>query len=54
MAILETGDTALVLARTLVSAKNRPVIEPRPRTVFRMRRRVAGFAPIDNSYGTRS
>jgi len=27
MRILETGDTALVLARTLVSAKNAPVVE---------------------------
>ena len=50
MAILETGDTALVLARTLVSAKHVPLIERKATYVFR---KEAGrwLCAIDNSYG---
>jgi len=51
MAILENGDTALVLARTHVSARNRPLVERKATYVFR---KVVGgrwLCAIDNSYG---
>ena len=50
MAILETGDTALVLARTLVSARNVPVIERKATYVFR-KEGDRWLCAIDNSYG---
>ena len=50
LVILETGDTALVLARTQVSAKNSPMVERKATYVFR---KDAGkwLCAIDNSYG---
>jgi len=51
MVILETGDTALVLARTLVSAKNFPVIERKATYVFRKDTRNRWLCAIENSYG---
>ena len=51
MVILETGDTALVLARTLVSAKNCPVMERKATYVFKKDSRNRWVCAIDNSYG---
>jgi uncharacterized protein (TIGR02246 family) len=51
MVILETGDTALVLAKTLVSANNSPVIERRATYVFRKDIHDRWVCAIDNSYG---
>lgn len=51
MVILETGDTALVMARTLVSAKNFPVIERKATYVFKKDARNCWVCAIDNSYG---
>jgi len=51
MVILETGDTALVLARTLVSARNFPVIERKATYVFRKDGSDRWLCAIDNSYG---
>jgi uncharacterized protein (TIGR02246 family) len=51
MMILETGDTALVLAKTLVTAKNFPVIERKATYVFRKAPGGRWLCAIDNSYG---
>ena len=51
MVILETGDTALVLAKTLVSARNFPVIERKATYVFRKGTGDRWLCVIDNSYG---
>jgi uncharacterized protein (TIGR02246 family) len=51
MVILETGDTALVLAKTLVSAKNSPVMERSATYVFRKDSGDRWVCAIDNSYG---
>lgn len=51
MVILETGDTALVLARTLVSAKNFPVMERKATYVFKKDAGNRWLCAIDNSYG---
>jgi len=51
MTILETGDTALVLARTIVSANGRPPIERKATYVFRKDARERWLCAIDNSYG---
>ena len=51
MVILETGDTALVLARTLVSAKNLPTIERKATYVFRKDEGDRWLCALDNSYG---
>ena len=51
MVILETGDTALVLAKTLVSAKSFPVVERRAMYVFKKDTRNRWVCAIDNSYG---
>ena len=51
MVILETGDTALVLAKTLVSAKNVPVIERKATYVFKKGTGDRWLCAIDNSYG---
>lgn len=51
MVILETGDTALVLARTLVSARNFPVIERKATYVFKKGPGDRWVCAIDNSYG---
>lgn len=50
MKILETGDTALVLAKTQVSAKNQPLIERNSTYVFR-KSNLGWLCAIDNSYG---
>jgi len=49
--ILEAGDTALVLANTLVSAKNSPVIERKATYVFKKDVNNSWVCTIDNSYG---
>jgi uncharacterized protein (TIGR02246 family) len=51
MEILETGDTALVLAKTLVSAKNYPVTERKATYVFKKDLSNDWVCAIDNSYG---
>jgi uncharacterized protein (TIGR02246 family) len=51
MVILETGDTALVLARTQVSAKNSPMVERKATYVFRKDAENRWLCAIDNSYG---
>ncbi|MBE7379982.1 MAG: SgcJ/EcaC family oxidoreductase [Leptolyngbya sp. SIO1E4] len=51
MEILETGDTALVLAKTLVSAKEHPVVERKATYVFKKDANDAWVCAIDNSYG---
>jgi uncharacterized protein (TIGR02246 family) len=51
MVILETGDTALVLAKTLVAAKNFPVIERNATYVFKKDKSDRWVCAIDNSYG---
>src|SRR5262245_24803562 len=51
MAILETGDTALVLAKTLVSAKDSPLIERKATYVFKKDVHGCWVCAIDNSYG---
>lgn len=51
MVILETGDTALVLAKTVVSAINRPAIERQATYVFKRRTDNRWVCTIDNSYG---
>jgi uncharacterized protein (TIGR02246 family) len=51
MHILETGDTALVLAKTLVSAKGQPVLERKATYVFRKESSNDWVCVIDNSYG---
>lgn len=49
--ILETGDTALVLAKTLVAAKGHPVVERKATYVFKKDAANAWVCAIDNSYG---
>lgn len=51
MVILETGDTALVLARTLVSGSNSPVMERKATYVFKKDAENRWVCAIDNSYG---
>jgi uncharacterized protein (TIGR02246 family) len=51
MVILETGDTALVLAKTLVSAGNAPTVERKATYVFKKDPRNRWLCAIDNSYG---
>ena len=51
MVILETGDTALVLARTQVSANNSPMVERKATYVFRKDAANRWLCAIDNSYG---
>ncbi len=51
MAILETGDTALVLAKTVVSAKNCPATERKGTYVFKRGYDNRWLCAIDNSYG---
>jgi uncharacterized protein (TIGR02246 family) len=51
MKIIEAGDTALVLARTLVSAKNYPVAERNATYVFKRNPGNDWVFVIDNSYG---
>jgi uncharacterized protein (TIGR02246 family) len=51
MSILETGDTALVLAKTLVSAKGIPPMERKATYVFTKDADNLWKCSIDNSYG---
>jgi ketosteroid isomerase-like protein len=51
MKILETGDVALVLARTLVSAHSVPEMERKATYVFKYHDGVGWLCVIDNSYG---
>ena len=51
MVILETGDTALVLAKTIVSARNTPAVERKATYVFRRQPNGSWLCAIDNSYG---
>ena len=51
MEILETGDTALVLARTVISAAGLPETERQATYVFRKDPAGEWLCAIDNSYG---
>ena len=51
MEILESGDTALVLAKTLVSAKNSPAVERKATYAFKKDMNNNWVCAIDNSYG---
>lgn len=51
MQILETGSTALVLAKTLISAPNQPVVERKATYVFTRSNSGSWLCAIDNSYG---
>jgi uncharacterized protein (TIGR02246 family) len=51
MVILETGDTALVLAKTFVTARNFPVMERKATYVFKKDSSDRWLCAIDNSYG---
>ena len=51
MEILETGDTALVLAKTLISAEGHPTVEREATYVFRKASDSSWLCAIDNSYG---
>lgn len=51
MHILEAGDTALVLAKTVISANNLPVTERKATYVFKRGRDGCWLCAIDNSYG---
>jgi uncharacterized protein (TIGR02246 family) len=51
MKILETGDIALVLSKTIVSARNYPAVERKATYVFRQDIRGNWLCAIDNSYG---
>ena len=51
MKILETGDTALVIAKTIVSASNMPTIERNATYVFAKDSSGEWHCKIDNSYG---
>jgi ketosteroid isomerase-like protein len=51
MKILESGDTALVLARTVVSASSLPTIERSATYVFKHHPNGRWLCAIDNSYG---
>ena len=49
--ILGSSDTALVLARTVISASNMPAIERKATYVFRRQPNGSWLCAIDNSYG---
>ncbi|WP_321495223.1 DUF4440 domain-containing protein [uncultured Desulfobacter sp.] len=51
MEILESGDTALVLANTVISAPNMPVTERKATYVFNKSANGTWLCSIDNSYG---
>jgi len=51
MKILEAGDTALVLAKTVVSASNMPATERSATYVFKKSSDGDWLCQIDNSYG---
>jgi ketosteroid isomerase-like protein len=51
MEVLESGDTALVLANTVISAPNFPSMERKATYVFRKSPSGEWLCSIDNSYG---
>ena len=51
MSILESGDTALVLANTVVHAPNMPMITRKATYVFNRSPNGTWLCSIDNSYG---
>lgn len=51
MQILETNDTALVLAKTIIFADNQPAIERKATYVFKRNNSNHWVCAIDNSYG---
>jgi uncharacterized protein (TIGR02246 family) len=51
MVILETGDIALVLAKTIVSARNVPEVERKATYVFKKDIHNRWLCAVDNSYG---
>ena len=51
MEILESGDTALVLANTIISAPNLPVTKRKATYVFNKAPNGSWLCSIDNSYG---
>ncbi len=51
MVVLESGDTALVLAKTIVSASNLPAVTRNSTYVFRKDGGGRWRCAIDNSYG---
>jgi len=51
MKILEAGDTALVLANTVISAANMPATDRKATYVFRKSSSGEWLCVIDNSYG---
>jgi uncharacterized protein (TIGR02246 family) len=51
MVVLESGDTALVLAKTIVSASNLPAVNRNATYVFRKGADGRWRCAIDNSYG---
>lgn len=51
MEILEAGDTALVLAKTLVEATGMPPVERKATYVFRKDEAGRWLCAVDNSYG---
>lgn len=51
MEILESGNTALVLANTVVSAPNMPATERKATYVFNKAPNGVWLCSIDNSYG---
>lgn len=51
MVVLESGDTALVLAKTVVSASNLPAVTRNATYVFRKDSGGRWRCAIDNSYG---
>ena len=51
MRILEAGDTALVIAKTVVSASNMPAVDRSATYVFKKNSSGEWLCKIDNSYG---
>jgi len=51
MRILEAGDTALVMAKTVVSASNMPAVDRSATYVFKKNSSGEWLCKIDNSYG---
>jgi len=51
MEVLTTDDTALVLAKTLVTAKDHPPVERKANYVFKKDAAGSWLCVIDNSYG---
>lgn len=51
MEILESGDTALVLANSIIATRDCPEEQRKATYVFRKDRRLGWLCVIDNSYG---